>query len=218
MGNPLADQGITGISSGASIAVMFLMLYMLGAATTIPFWGFVGGAVACFLIYSLAWKDGISAMRIIFAGVAVNAMLGGMTSMMSILNSEKLSGVLNWLNGSLSGKSWADIRIMRVYTIIGLILAFLMFNGCNILTLGDKTAKSLGVSPNMERIIISVVAVFLAGISTSFAGVIGFLGLVVPHIARIMIGSDHKTLISFSALLGSLVLLLADTQVLMKYQ
>lgn len=211
MGNPLADPGITGISSGASIAVMFLMLYMPGAVTTIPFWGFIGGVVACFLIYSLAWKDGISAMRIILAGVAVNAMLGGMTSMMSILNSEKLSGVLNWLNGSLSGKSWSDIRIMCVYTIVGLILAFLMFNACNVLELGDKTAKSLGVNPNVQRIIISMVAVFLAGISTAFAGVIGFLGLVVPHISRIMVGSDHKTLIPFSALLGSLVLLLADT-------
>lgn len=211
MGNPLADPGITGISSGASVAVMFLMLYMPGATATIPFWGFIGGAVACIMIYSLAWKDGISAMRIILAGVAVNAMLGGITSMMSILNSEKLSGVLNWLNGSLSGKSWGDIRVMFIYTLIGLIIAFPMFKGCNILALGDKTAKSLGINPNAQRMIISVVAVFLAGISTSFAGVIGFLGLVVPHISRIMVGSDHKTLIPFSALLGSLVLLLADT-------
>lgn len=212
MNNPLADPGITGISSGASVVIMFLMLYNPGASSLMPLLGFIGAVGACFMIYSLAYKDGeIPPMRIILSGVAVNAILGGITSMMSILNSDKLSGVLNWLNGSLSGKSWGDIKIMIFYTVLGMIFSILMVNGCNLLSLGDRNARSLGVNPTVKRIVISLVAVFLAGISTAFAGVIGFVGLVVPHISRIMVGSDHKVLIPFSALLGSFVLLMADT-------
>lgn len=211
MGNPLADPGITGISSGASVVVMLVMLYFPGASASIPFYGFIGSMVACMLIYLLAWKNGISAIRIILAGVAVNAMLGGVTSMISILNSENLTGVLSWLNGNLGKKGWSEVRMLVIYTAIGHALTIPLSKSCNLLALGDKNAKSLGYSPNVLRILISIVAVFLAGISTAYVGVIGFIGLVVPHIARMIMGTDHKVLIPFSALLGSTMLLLADT-------
>lgn len=211
MGNPLADPGITGISSGASVVVMLVMLYFPGASASIPFYGFIGSMVACMLIYLLAWNNGISAIRIILAGVAVNAMLGGVTSMISILNSENLTGVLSWLNGNLGKKGWSEVRMLVIYTVIGLVLTIPLSKSCNLLALGDKNAKSLGYSPNVLRILISIVAVFLAGISTAYVGVIGFIGLVVPHIARMIMGTDHKVLIPFSALLGSTMLLLADT-------
>jgi iron complex transport system permease protein len=211
MRNPLADPGITGISSGASVVVMLIMLYFPASAHMIPLYGFLGGMLACIMIYSLAWKSGITAVRIILAGVAVNAILGGISSMISILNSENLAGVLTWMNGNLGKKSWNEVRLMAVYTAVGLALAIPMAKSCNLLALGDKNVKSLGINPNLHRIMISVVAVFLAGISTSFAGVIGFVGLVVPHVARLLMGSDHKILIPFSAVLGSFVLVVADT-------
>ena len=211
MGNPLADPGITGISSGASVVVMLVMLYFPGASASIPFYGFMGSMIACMVIYLLAWNNGISAIRIILAGVAVNAMLGGVSSMISILNSENLTGVLSWLNGNLGKKSWSDVRMLALYTVIGLALTIPLAKSCNLLALGDKNAKSLGYSPNVLRILISVVAVFLAGISTAYVGVIGFIGLVVPHISRMIMGTDHKVLIPFSALLGATLLLLADT-------
>lgn len=211
MGNPLADPGITGISSGASVVVMLVMLYFPGASASIPFYGFIGSMLACIVIYLLAWNNGISAIRIILAGVAVNAILGGVSSMISILNSENLTGVLSWLNGNLGKKSWSEVRMLAIYTVIGLALTFPLSKSCNLLALGDKNAKSLGYNPNVLRILISVVAVFLAGISTAYVGVIGFIGLVVPHISRMIMGTDHKVLIPFSALLGSTLLLLADT-------
>lgn len=211
MRNPLADPGITGISSGAGLVVMIVMLYFPTATSAIPLFGFLGGILACILIYLLAWKNGIMAVRIILAGIAVNAMLGGATSMISILNSESLSGVLTWLNGSLGNKSWLQVKMMLIYTVVGLVLAIPLSKSCNILALGDKNTKSLGFNPNVLRIVISMVAVFLAGISTAYVGIIGFIGLVVPHISRMLIGSDHKILIPFSALFGSLVLLIADT-------
>ena len=211
MGNPLADPGITGISSGASVVVMLVMLYFPGASASIPFYGFIGSMLACMVIYLLAWNNGISAIRIILAGVAVNAILGGVSSMISILNSENLTGVLSWLNGNLGKKSWSEVSMLAIYTVIGLALTIPLSKSCNLLALGDKNAKSLGYNPNVLRIIISVVAVFLAGISTAYVGVIGFIGLVVPHISRMIMGTDHKVLIPFSALLGSTLLLLADT-------
>jgi len=211
MRNPLADPGITGISSGASVVVMLIMLYFPNNSHMIPFYGFLGGMAACLMIYSLAWKKGITAVRIILAGVAVNAILGGVSSMISILNSESLAGVLNWMNGNLGKKSWNEVKVMVIYTGVGLILAMPLAKSCNLLALGDKNAKSLGMNPNLQRILISIVAVFLAGVSTAYAGVIGFVGLVVPHVARLLMGSDHKILLPFSAILGSFVLVLADT-------
>ena len=95
MKNPMADPGITGISSGASVIVMIVMLYFPGKAASLPLFGFIGGIGACVAIYALAWKDGLSAVRIVLAGVAINSMLGGVTSLISLLNSENLQGVLN---------------------------------------------------------------------------------------------------------------------------
>ncbi len=211
MNNPMADPGVTGISSGASVVVLIITMYLPMHTSMIPVWGFAGGVLACILIYSLAWKHGLSAVRVILAGVAVNSVLGGVTSMISLLNSEELSGVLNWLNGELGKKSWTQVRIMAVYTCIGLFLSFLLPRCCDLLSLGDKNTKSLGYDPNVLRIVISAAAVLLAGISTAYVGVIGFIGLVVPHISRMLMGSEHKYLIPFAALMGSVILLTADT-------
>lgn len=109
MRNPLADPGITGISAGASVVVMIVMLYFPAAAASMPIFGFIGGVLACGIIYGLAWKKGLSAMRIVLTGVAVNSILGGITSMIQLMNSEQLQGVLSWLNGELGKKSWATI-------------------------------------------------------------------------------------------------------------
>ena len=211
MRNPMADPGITGISSGASVIVMIIMLYFPAKTASLPVFGFIGGVIACIIIYSLAWKQGLSAVRIVLAGVAVNSMLGGVTSLISLLNSENLQGVLSWLNGELGNKSWTQVKCMAVYTIAGLGLAFLLPRCCDILALGDKNTKSLGYNPNLLRVLISAVAVFLAGISTAYVGVNGFIGLIVPHISRMLMGSEHKKLIPFSALMGATILLLADT-------
>ncbi len=211
MRNPMADPGITGISAGASVVVMIVMLYIPSAAASMPLFGFAGGIITCMLIYSLAWKQGLSAVRIVLAGVAVNSILGGITSMIQIMNSENLTGVLNWLNGELGKKSWMQVKWMAAYTGVGLVLAFLLHRCCDMLALGDKNTKSLGYNPNMLRILISAVAVLLAGVSTAYVGVIGFIGLIVPHMSRMLMGSEHKKLIPFSALLGAVVLLAADT-------
>ncbi|TCK92814.1 iron complex transport system permease protein [Natranaerovirga hydrolytica] len=211
MQNPLADPGLTGVSSGASLVAIIIMLVFPSYSYLVPIGAFIGGAIACFAVYILAWKDGIKPIRIILAGVAINAILGGGTSLLSILNSDRIQGVLLWVNGSMSGKNWSDARVLIIYSSIGLFLGVLCIRKANILQLGDEMASNLGVSTNKYRVLLSLVAVFLAGISTAVVGVIGFVGLIVPHIARLLIGSDYKYLLPFCIVLGSCTLLLGDT-------
>lgn len=211
MRNPLADPGLTGISTGASFVAILVMLVFPQFYHLIPFAAFAGGAVACVLVFLLSWKNGIQPIRIILAGVAVNAILGGGTSLLSILHSDKIQGVLMWINGSMIGKSWADVKILLPYSIVGLLLSLTTIRSANLLQLGDEAAINLGVSVNKTRLYLSAVAVFLAGISVSVVGIIGFVGLIVPHICRMLVGSDYKYLLPLSIILGGTVLMLADT-------
>ena len=148
MQNPLADPGLTGVSSGASLAAIIIMLVFPAYTYLVPVVAFAGGAIACGLVYTLAWKNGIKPLRIVLAGVAVNAILGGGTSLLSILYSDRIQGVLMWVNGSISGKSWTDVRVLALYSSIGLILSMFCIRKANVLQLGDEMASNLGVDTN----------------------------------------------------------------------
>lgn len=211
MGNPLADPGVIGISSGSAVVASVVLLYFPQLYFSLPFLAFLGAAAACFVVYSLAWKKGLSPVRIILAGIAVNAVLGGANAMLALLNIDNMQSILMWMNGSMSVKGWKDVNLLLGYSVWGLIGAMLLYKSCDIIVFGDKTAQNLGVNPNTQRMIISGAAVYLAGISTAVVGIIGFVGLIVPHIARLLIGSAHRYLIPFSAVAGALLLLLADT-------
>lgn len=211
MQNPLADPGIIGVSSGASLAAIFIMLILPGYNNLVPLAAFLGGIFATFIVYILAWDNGIKPMRIVLAGVAVNAILGGATSLLSVLNSDKIQGIILWVNGSLAGRNWLDLKTIYIYIISGLILSFFCIRPANILLLGDEKATNLGLNTNRTRVLLSILAAFLAGVSTSVVGIIGFVGLVVPHISRFIVGSDYKYLLPFSMVGGASLLVLADT-------
>lgn len=211
MKNPLADPGITGVSSGASVFAIIILLLLPQYIGLLPLLAFIGGAIACITVYFMAWKNGLKPMRVVLAGVAVNSILGGFISLLTTLYSDRIQGALLWLNGSLASKTWGDVRVLGVYTFAGLALAMLCARGANVLSLGDESATNLGYNVNRTRVMLSAVAVFLAGTSTAIVGIIGFVGLIVPHISRIIIGSNHKYNIPFSMVLGGIVLLIADT-------
>jgi len=211
MRNELADPGLTGISTGASLAALTIMLVFPAYGHLVPAAAFIGAGVAFFVVYSLAWRRGVDPIRIVLAGVAVNAVLGGGSALLSLLFSDRLQGVQMWLNGSMSGRSWNHIAVLGPYAAIGLISAFLCIKSANLLQLGDEMAKNLGLKVNLARIILSAIAAFTAAVSVAVVGLIGFVGLIVPHIARLLVGSDYKYMLPFSALLGSLLLLSADT-------
>ena len=216
--NPLADPYVTGISSGASLVTVAVMIFIPSIGMMRPILGFLGGVISCGIVYIFAYKKELSPIRIVLVGAAINALFGGLTSMMTTSLGMGASNIQRWLQGSLAAVKWSDVSIILIYSIIGVVIALLLSRNCNILMLGNKNAKSLGINGDIQMIIITGVAVFLSSISTSIGGVISFVGLVVPHICRMIIGSDHKYLIPFSALVGANLLLLADTlgRVIMK--
>jgi len=211
MKNPVADPGIIGVSGGAAffsiiITALFPALFFLT-----PLIAFAGGCFAFLLVYSLAWHAGLNPLRIILVGVAISAMFTGLSSAFNSFSGGNLSGVAAIVNGNIAMKTWDDVRTLLWYTAAGLALTLLFAKRCNLLALDDKTVRSLGVDATRSRLAISCVAVLLASIATAVIGSIGFLGLIAPHIARLIIGSDHRAALPFSMLLGAFILLAADT-------
>lgn len=211
MKNPIAEPGIIGVSSGASfvavlIAALFPQIYFLT-----PLFAFAGGLLACGLVYLLAFKNGLNPLRVILVGVAVNAVFTGLAEAFNSMTGGNLSGVAGIVNASIAQKTWDDVYIITGYVVLGLVLALLSFYHCDLLALSDQTARGLGINVTLTRLVVSAVAVVLASITTAEMGVVSFIGLIVPHIARILVGSSHRVLIPFSMLGGALLMLVADT-------
>ena len=211
MKNPIADPGVIGISSGAAFTAVIITALAPSLYFLTPLFAFAGGIIAFLLVYSLAWNAGLNPIRIILVGVAINAMFAGLSEAFNSFSGGNLSGVAAIVNGNITMKTWDDVSTLFWYVIVGLILAVFMAQKCNLLALEDKTARSLGVDVNKSRLAVSCIAVLLASISTAIIGIVSFLGLIAPHIGRILVGSDHKKLIPFSILLGAFILLMADT-------
>ena len=211
MKNPLADPGIIGVSSGASLVAVIVTAFFPSLFFLTPMLAFIGGLIAFMLVYSLSWNGGLSPLRIILVGVAVNALCTGLMSAFNSATGSSYTGVASIVNANITQKIWDDFQTLAVYVVIGLIASFFVTNQCNLLSLEYKTARSLGMNVTRSRIVISVTAVLLASISTAVVGAISFLGLIVPHIARLLVGSNHKVLVPYSILLGAFTLLLADT-------
>lgn len=211
MKNPLADPGIIGVSSGASLAAVLVTAFAPSLYFFTPLFAFLGGMLAFVLVYSLSYQNGLSPLRIILVGVAVNAMFTGLMSAFSSGTGSNYSGVASIINANITMKTWSDLRTLAPYAAAGLLLSLIAAGRCDLLALEDRTARSLGVNVDRSRVAVSVIAVLLAGISTAVLGPISFLGLIVPHIARLLVGSGHKWLIPYAVLLGAFTLLLADT-------
>ena len=206
--NPLADPGIIGISGGAQLAAAIVAALFPTLYFSVPLFAFIGGLAAFLLIYSLAWKGTLDPVRIILIGIAVAAVFTGLNQVLGDMTNR--SGVSVTVSG-LSQLVWSDVKLIAVYSAIGIAAALVLAPACNIIALEDRTVRGLGINVDRLRFIISVAAVLLVSGVTAVAGVIGFLALIVPHMARRIVGSDHRILAPFCILLGGFVLLLADT-------
>ena len=211
MKNPLADPHIIGISSGAGLFGIFVMLVFDDAGALVTPAAFVGAMSAAILIYILAWKNGIKPIRIILAGVAVSAFFGAGISALLIFHSEKVHGALMWMVGGFSARSWSHVQILYPYTIAGTIFTFLAARHLNILQLGDDVATGLGLRVHLTRTLLTATAAFLAASAVCVAGLLGFVGLIIPHTARLLIGSDYRFLLPATAFLGAAVVIFSDT-------
>ncbi len=212
--NPLADPGIIGVSSGAGFAAV------LGLLITTVFPAFyhvntlftcLGGVAAFVLVYTLSWKGGLSPLRILLVGIAVNSVFSCFSSALNTIGGGSMEGVATIVNGNITMKTWEDVKLLLPYAVAGMSAALILAKSCNLLELEDRTAKSIGVDVDRLRLIVSFVAVLLASISTAVVGTISFLGLIVPHIGRLLVGSDHRRLIPYVILFGACLFLFADT-------
>jgi iron complex transport system permease protein len=211
MNNPLADPSIIGISSGAGLFGIFILVIFPEYQAFVPLAAFAGAMLAATMIYLLSWKDGIQPTRVILAGVAVSALFGAGISGTLVFFSDRVHGALTFMNGSLSSRSWPEVQTILPYTIIGLVLAILFSKRLNILILGDDIARGLGLNVERTRLELTALAALLAASAVSVVGLLGFVGLIVPHSIRLIMGNDYKFLIPGSALLGAALVMGSDT-------
>lgn len=209
--NGLADPFLLGISAGAGlVAVGLVILGILQAWLPIAAW--VGAMLTTMLVYIISrTNSGISVERLVLGGVAVSSLFGAIQSTMLLLSdSGRVQIALNWLIGSLNGRGWSEVNIAGPYVVVALLAGCLLAKALNILNLGDDLAVGLGVSLVRSRILIGAVATLLAAGAVSVGGLIGFVGLIVPHGVRLLVGNDYRWVLPLSAVGGALVLSFAD--------
>lgn len=214
-GNPLADPGIVGVSSGASLGAITVVVLQLSAfgIWTLPLGAFAAGVGTTFLIYGLArpGREGADSSRLLLVGIAVNAIGGAFAGYLTYLaTAEQLQTLTFWSMGSLTSAKWLTLGITLPPAILGIALLMLWARPLDLLALGERQARHLGVDVRgLRRRLIFVTALLVAA-AVAFNGTIGFVGLVIPHLFRLMIGPGHRRLIPFSALGGGLLVMLAD--------
>ncbi|EIW20328.1 MULTISPECIES: FecCD family ABC transporter permease [Pelosinus] len=209
--NPLADPGIIGVSAGAGLAAMSVMILWPGLMALVPAAAFVGALLAAGIVFLLSWDRGIQPLRLILAGVALAAFFGGGMSALMVFHSDKVQGTVNWMAGGFQGRSWNHVQMILPYSLIGVLGTMLSYRHLNALQLGDEVAKGLGIRVEKARFFLVVLAALLAASAVSVAGLLGFVGLIIPHIARMLVGSDFEYLMPCAAVLGATIVVAADT-------
>lgn len=211
--NPLASPGIFGINAGgAFMVVVAVTLFGVTNLQSFTWLAFTGAGLAAVGVYviSSAGTKGLTPMKLTLAGAAITAMFSSFTQGLLVLNEAALEQVLFWLAGSVQGRSLDILNGVFPYILAGWILALIIAGKMNILAMGEDVAKGLGLKTTLIKFLALAVVVLLAGGSVAVAGPIGFIGIVIPHLARKIIGVDHRWLIPFSGLLGAVFLLAAD--------
>lgn len=209
--NPLAAPNIIGVSSGAGFMAFVIFILFPEYYHIVPLGAFLGAFISTILIYVLAWKDGAHPMRLILAGVAVSALLGAGINSLMIFYPEKISGIIGFMVGGLSARTWPHFKVLLPYASLGIGMALLFPHKLNILALGDEIATGLGLNVEKTRMMFIVIASLLAASAVSVVGLLGFVGLIVPHTARLIIGSDYRYLFPATAILGAGVVMICDT-------
>lgn len=217
--NPLASPDVTGITGGASVAVvLFLAIFSNDSnALTVsihwmPLAAFIGATIIAILLYLLAWKNGLSSFRLVLIGIGLWALTKALTNLFMIIGPIHQAAQANvWITGSVYGATWSNVQILTPITIILLLLSFIMTRHLNIQELGEDIALGVGARIERQRLGLLLLSTALIGSAVAFAGGIGFVGLMAPHIARKLVGSSFGNLLPLSALIGAILVLLADT-------
>ena len=214
--NPMADPYVLGISSGAAFGATIAMILGLGhrmlgmgLTTVLAFTGAIFTTLIVFHIGRIGNK--LPTVTLLLAGIAVNFFLSSMISMMMIFNREQIEKIVFWLMGSVSAASWKQVGILFPIVTTGVIAIAIFARDLNVMATGDETARSLGIEVEKVKKVLLVISSIVVGACVSVSGIIGFVGLMIPHAVRLLLGADHRAVIPFSALGGAIFLVLSDT-------
>ncbi|KTD87354.1 iron ABC transporter permease [Paenibacillus etheri] len=218
--NPLASPDLLGVTGGASVAVVAFMTFVTGYSIHwVPFIAIGGALVATTINYVFAWKKGVSPFRLVLIGIGISTAMGALTTFLLISGPAYLAAqVLNWMTGSIYGTNWSYIEVLWPWVAIFIPLSLLLAKELNVQSLGEDVARGLGSRLQLSRMILLFYSVALAGAAVGVAGTISFIGLMAPHIARMLVGNSYKLIIPVSAFIGAIILLLADLAGRMLFQ
>ncbi len=213
--NPMADPYVMGVSSGAGLGATVAIITGAGGLLgmiEIPVFSFIGAFLTTWIVYSLA-KVGkkVVVTTLLLAGVALSAFLSAVMSFLMVLNTDDIDKIYLWLMGSFANKSWEHIQLAAPFIIIGVIVLFALAKEMNAMVFGDSTAQHLGINLGKLQIILLMATSLTTAGAVASCGSIGFVGLIVPHIVRIMVGPDHRVLLPLSFLVGGTFLVITDT-------
>jgi len=214
-GNPLAEPSVVGVSSGAAVAAAVAIVFGLRFAGdwSIPVCAFVGGLVTTLLVYALSRSDGrTEVVTLVLTGIAVNAVAGALLALLMFVgDTQARESIVFWQLGSLNGSRWSYVVVVAPLALVGVVVALACARSLDLLSLGERSARHLGVNVERLRVVLIVVVALLTAAAVSFCGIVAFVGLVVPHLVRMVTGPGHRVLLIASFLAGALVLICADT-------
>lgn len=211
--NPLADPYTLGVSAGAAFGAALAILLNLGAlgSASVPLFAFAGAAATLAAVVYLSSAEGLSSNSLILSGIIVASILSAGISFLKYVADEQVAVIIFWLMGSFASKSWGDVALAGASTAAGLGVFLVFAREMNLMSLGPQMAASLGVDTRRVTLTLLVTASLVAAVCVSVAGIIGFVGLLVPHLMRLVVGPDNRRLVPASLLAGALLLLAADT-------
>ncbi len=214
--NPMADPFVIGVSAGAAFGATIGLVFITGVGllgiSTITIFALLGALATTFLVYSISSARGkVSVTTLLLSGIALSAMLSAMTSFIMIFRTHDLAKIIFWIMGGLTASSWYKFNIIAPMVVVLIIISGFYMRDLNIISLGDERAAQLGVQTERVKKILLIMASLIAALAVSVSGIIGFVGLVTPHILRLIVGPDHKILYPTSAVAGGIVLLMSDT-------
>ena len=214
--NPMADPYVLGVSSGAAfgaaIAIVTGLNNSFSGVGAVTILAFIGAILTTFIVYSAAMIDKrVPTNTLLLAGISISFLLSSMISLLMVFNRQNVEKIVFWTMGSLSTANWKQVGILLPVVLVGFLILLAFSRDLNIMLTGDDSAKSLGIEVENLKKIILIVSSLVVAACVSVSGVIGFVGLIIPHIIRIIFGADHRILIPFSALGGAIFMILSDT-------
>jgi iron complex transport system permease protein len=214
--NPMADPSIIGSSQGAALGATIAFFFGInvgwGGLSAVPLFAFVGALLAVFIVYIIARAGGrVSISSLLLVGIAVSSFLASIVSMLMVINEDRMHNIFFWLMGGLGTGNWDMVLAVLPFIAVGSVVSIFLARDLNLLMLGEERAAQLGLDTERFKWIMIVVASLVVGAAVSVSGIIGFVGLMTPHIIRLLTGPDHRYLIPGSLIGGGLFLVLADT-------